>query len=117
MNLHFEPNIEYQLHAIEAVCDIFHGQEVCRSEFTVTRDPADAQLRMGFGDAPAPLAHPGPRPLFQNRTMHKIDGDYLFSIFAILSSKHLSFPKMTAPRRSLSVPASHQNRHLLAPVN
>ena len=36
MKLHFEPNLDYQLQAIEAVCDLFRGQEVCRTEFTVT---------------------------------------------------------------------------------
>jgi type III restriction enzyme len=48
MKLHFEPNLDYQLQAIEAVCDLFRGQEICRTEFTVTRDPADAQARMDF---------------------------------------------------------------------
>ena len=38
MKLHFEPNLDYQLQAIEAVCDLFRGQEICRTEFTVTRD-------------------------------------------------------------------------------
>ena len=38
MKLHFEPNLDYQLAAIEAVCDLFRGQEICRTEFTVTRD-------------------------------------------------------------------------------
>lgn len=36
MKLHFEPNLDYQLQAIDAVCDLFRGQEICRSEFTVT---------------------------------------------------------------------------------
>lgn len=36
MKLHFEPNLDYQMQAIEAVCDLFRGQEVCRTEFTVT---------------------------------------------------------------------------------
>ncbi len=41
MKLHFEANLDYQLSAIEAVCDLFRGQEICRSEFTVTmRSPA-----------------------------------------------------------------------------
>ena len=40
MKLHFEPNLDYQLQAIEAVCDLFRGQEICRTEFTVTRDAA-----------------------------------------------------------------------------
>ena len=36
MKLHFEPDLDYQLQAIEAVCDLFRGQEQCRTEFTVT---------------------------------------------------------------------------------
>lgn len=26
MKLHFEPNLDYQLQAVEAVCDLFRGQ-------------------------------------------------------------------------------------------
>ena len=48
MKLHFEPNLDFQLQAIESVCDLFRGQEVSRTEFTVTRDPDDAQMRLGF---------------------------------------------------------------------
>src|SRR5690606_41531767 len=48
MKLHFEPDLDYQLQAIEAVCDLFRGQEICRTEFTVMRDPADVQMRLGF---------------------------------------------------------------------
>jgi type III restriction enzyme len=40
MKLHFEPNLDYQLQAIEAVCDLFRGQETCRTEFTVTGTPS-----------------------------------------------------------------------------
>jgi len=36
MKLHFEPNLQFQLDAIEAICDLFKGQEICRSLFTVT---------------------------------------------------------------------------------
>jgi type III restriction enzyme len=50
MKLHFEPNLDFQLAAVEAVCDLFKGQEICRTEFTVTRDPADIQTRMGFAE-------------------------------------------------------------------
>jgi len=35
MKLHFEPNLDYQLQAIASVCDLFRGQEICRTEFTV----------------------------------------------------------------------------------
>ncbi len=48
MKLHFEPDLDFQKQAIEAVCDLFHGQEVCRSEFTVTLDRSDLQGRMAF---------------------------------------------------------------------
>ena len=46
MKLHFEPDLDFQLQAIEAVCDLFRGQEVCRSEFTVTPSPSAARGRL-----------------------------------------------------------------------
>ena len=48
MKLHFEPNLDYQHAAIEAVCDLFRGQEICRTEFTVTRDALAAQQSLAF---------------------------------------------------------------------
>lgn len=39
MKLHFEPNLDYQRTAIDAVTELFRGQEICRTEFTVTRRP------------------------------------------------------------------------------
>ncbi|CAN7599599.1 DEAD/DEAH box helicase family protein [Variovorax paradoxus] len=51
MKLHFEPNLDYQLQAIEAVCDLFRGQEVCRTEFTVTMKLPDQQLTLGVSEA------------------------------------------------------------------
>ena len=54
MKLHFEPNLDYQWQAIEAVCDLFRGQEVCRTEFTVTMKLPEAdtspQLALGMAD-------------------------------------------------------------------
>ena len=50
MKLHFEPNLDFQLQAIEAVCDLFRGQEVCRTEFTVTREAAERQARLVFAE-------------------------------------------------------------------
>ena len=41
MRLRFEPDLDYQRDAIAAVCDLFHGQETCRSEFTVSHDLGD----------------------------------------------------------------------------
>ncbi len=40
MKLHFEPDLDYQKLAIEAVADLFRGQEINRTEFTVTRQGA-----------------------------------------------------------------------------
>jgi type III restriction enzyme len=48
MKLHFEPNLEYQLQAIEAVCDLFRGQEICRTEFTVTASALGGGLLPGM---------------------------------------------------------------------
>src|SRR5574343_424053 len=50
MKLHFEPNLDYQLQAIESVCDVFRGQEICRTEFTVTMKLPDQQLTLGVAD-------------------------------------------------------------------
>lgn len=50
MKLHFEPNLDYQLQAIESVCDVFRGQEICRTEFTVTVKLPDQQLTLGVAD-------------------------------------------------------------------
>ncbi|HMS16604.1 MAG TPA: DEAD/DEAH box helicase family protein [Planctomycetota bacterium] len=55
MKLHFEPNLDYQLDAIEAVCDLFRGQEICRTEFTVTRSrdlllPGVTDSSLGVGN-------------------------------------------------------------------
>ena len=39
MKLHFEDNLDYQQDAVAAVVDLFKGQEISRSEFTVTFQP------------------------------------------------------------------------------
>ncbi len=41
MKLQFEPDLDYQQDAIAAVCDLFQGQEACRTEFTVSHGLAD----------------------------------------------------------------------------
>jgi hypothetical protein len=51
MKLHFESNLDYQHDAIESVCDLFRGHEICRTEFTVTRDAAAAQQTMAFAQS------------------------------------------------------------------
>ena len=48
MKLRFEPDLDFQWQAVEAVCHLFRGQEVCRTEFTVTRDRSDRQESMEF---------------------------------------------------------------------
>ncbi|MBI2858454.1 MAG: DEAD/DEAH box helicase family protein, partial [Chloroflexi bacterium] len=58
MKLQFEADLDYQLAAIEAVANLFRGQETCRTEFTVTRAvdatspelPGFAQNELGIGN-------------------------------------------------------------------
>jgi type III restriction enzyme len=45
-----DESVAYQRQAIEAVCNLFRGQEICRNEFTVLRDSGDTQARMGFAE-------------------------------------------------------------------
>ncbi|MBX3356286.1 MAG: DEAD/DEAH box helicase family protein [Phycisphaeraceae bacterium] len=51
MKLHFEPNLDYQLQAIEAVCDLFRGQEICRTDFTVTQHAVGGQQALAFAES------------------------------------------------------------------
>ena len=48
MKLRFDPDFEFQLQAVEAVCELFRGQEICQTEFTVTRDRTELQERLAF---------------------------------------------------------------------
>ncbi|MBT5467164.1 MAG: DEAD/DEAH box helicase family protein, partial [Candidatus Marinimicrobia bacterium] len=48
MKLHFEDNLDYQLAAIASVVELFRGQEICRTEFTVTYKPEDGS-QFSFG--------------------------------------------------------------------
>ena len=61
MKLHFEANLDYQLQAIEAVCDLFRGQEICRTEFTVTMQ------------APAPIETDISRGILQARALESLN--------------------------------------------
>ena len=45
-NPYTDDRVSYQKDAIEAVCGLFHGQEICRTEFTVTRDAASGQMSL-----------------------------------------------------------------------
>ena len=35
MKIKFDPNLDFQKQAIDAVCGIFEGQEICQTNFTV----------------------------------------------------------------------------------
>ena len=54
MKLRFEPDLPYQWAAIEAVCDLFQGQEACCTEFTVTLPKHERQTEgmtaLGIGN-------------------------------------------------------------------
>ena len=50
MQFRFEPDLDFQLQAVDAVCDLFRGQEICRTEFTVTPDLSDPQARLAFAE-------------------------------------------------------------------
>jgi len=57
MKLRFEPDLDFQRQAIEAVCGLFRGQEICRTEFTVAPTaqaslalPGSAESEFGVGN-------------------------------------------------------------------
>jgi len=44
MKLQFDPNFDFQREAINAVVDLFEGQQVCRTNFTVAPLKKEAQI-------------------------------------------------------------------------
>ncbi|WP_137887654.1 type III restriction-modification system endonuclease [Pseudomonas sp. 2FE] len=51
MKLHFEDNLDYQMAAIASVVSLFKGQEISRSEFTVTYRPESGpQASLGLAE-------------------------------------------------------------------
>ena len=49
MKLHFEDDLDYQKAAIESIVNLFKGQEISRSEFTVTFQPGSSpNLSLGM---------------------------------------------------------------------
>lgn len=59
MKLHFEPDLDYQKLAIESVADLFRGQEINRTEFTVTRRAVVERTGQGSLDLGGFLAAQG----------------------------------------------------------
>jgi len=53
MKLHFEDNLDYQQAAIEATIALFSGQDICRTEFTVSQisDPGGQQRLTGMEES------------------------------------------------------------------
>ena len=53
MKLHFEDNLDYQMTAIEAVADLFRGQDINRTEFTVSKlvDPSGQTTLPGMEES------------------------------------------------------------------
>jgi len=52
MKLHFEDDLDYQHAAIESVADLFKGQDICRTEFTVTYQPEQSdQATLGIAES------------------------------------------------------------------
>ena len=54
MKLHFEDNLDYQKTAIEAVADLFSGQDINRTEFTVSKmvDPTGRRRSQAWKSPP-----------------------------------------------------------------
>jgi len=73
MKLHFEPNLDYQMQAIEAVCDLFRGQEICRTEFTVTMKFSD-ETQMSLGVAQSDLGVGNRLTLLDDELLKNLSG-------------------------------------------
>lgn len=60
MKLYFEPDLDFQHDAIEAVYSLFRGQEICRTDFTVTQQtPGNAMTPTEVGGTKITPLHSG----------------------------------------------------------
>ncbi|RLC16928.1 MAG: restriction endonuclease subunit R [Deltaproteobacteria bacterium] len=56
MKLHFEDNLDFQQKAVESVAELFSGQDICRTEFTVSKLvgqqalPGQEESTLGIGN-------------------------------------------------------------------
>jgi restriction endonuclease len=66
MKLHFEPDLDYQKLAIESVADLFRGQEINRTEFTVTRRALAERTGQGSLDLGAFIGSQGELGLIES---------------------------------------------------
>lgn len=55
MKFQFDAELDYQREAIDAVADLFKGQEVCASHFTVAPLDGDQQMGLNFGQTSGDL--------------------------------------------------------------
>ena len=46
MKIHFDPDLDFQHEAISAITDIFEGQEICKTNFTVAPLKYDPQMKL-----------------------------------------------------------------------
>ena len=67
MKLHFEPDLDFQKAAIESVADLFRGQEINRTEFTVTLRPLAERTGQPGLDLGAFLGTQGELGLVENK--------------------------------------------------
>ncbi len=51
MKIQFEDKLDFQLDAIEAVCELFRGQDICRSEFTVVQPSSGPQAPLAYAES------------------------------------------------------------------
>ncbi|MDZ7808950.1 MAG: DEAD/DEAH box helicase family protein [Arhodomonas sp.] len=49
MKIQFDADLDYQREAISAIADVFEGQEVCQTNFTVAPLRGEPQMAMSFG--------------------------------------------------------------------
>lgn len=93
MKLQFDADLDYQREAIDAVADLFEGQEICETNFTVEPLNDGAQFAMGFGQ--------GHGDLGVGNRLRLLDEDLLDNVHNIqlrnglAPSEHLDSPDFT----------------------
>ena len=88
MKLHFEDNLDYQLAAIESTVNLFRGQDINRTEFTVSKlsHPA-GQNKKGGWQEPERTA----KGVVRNNETNKKNAERAYNLIMKDKEKLLSF--------------------------
>ncbi|WP_440997534.1 type III restriction-modification system endonuclease [Arhodomonas sp. SL1] len=74
MKIQFDADLDYQREAISAIADVFEGQEICQTNFTVAPLRGEPQMAMSFGQESGDLGVGNRLRLLEEDILQNVQG-------------------------------------------